>query len=127
MNAIKIEQDLLRLPDSLKYVGMALLQYVYSFTPPEFTKGKTDWVRKVPMNFVAFGFPKAGNKISMHLDVEYSDLDEKDLARLPLKAGHHYSKCEITAPIQLGSAVRYIEIAYRKRWRHLGVTVPPKV
>ena len=117
----KIEQEFLQLSDDLKYVGMALLKFVYSFSPPEFAKGKTDWVRKRPWNFVAFGIPEAGNEIRMHLDVEYSDLDKEDLARLPLKAGHRYPKCEITDPSQLGPAVRYIEIAYRKRWRHIGV------
>jgi len=55
----------------------------------------------------------------MHVDVEYSDVDEKERAILPLTAGHWYSKCEITNPSQLGAAVRYIENAYRKSCRHI--------
>jgi hypothetical protein len=107
-----IEEEMPRLPN-LKYIGLALAQFVYLLHKGSFVKKDTDWI--YAPRFVAFGFPKRGEKISMHIDIDYPiDIDEKDLRVLPLYAGHHYPRCLITELRQLACAVRYIEAAHRR-------------
>ncbi|HZF01207.1 MAG TPA: hypothetical protein VE344_04855 [Methylomirabilota bacterium] len=107
-----IEEEMFRLPN-LKHIGIALVQFVYSLHKETFVKTTTDWIYNP--KFVAFGFPKRSETISLHIDVDYpTDIDEKDLRILPLYAGHHYPKCLITEPRQLACATRYVEAAYRR-------------
>ena len=116
----ELEQRFLRLPN-LQHVGLALFQFVRSLHPNgTFVKKETDWVFEP--NFVAFGFPKRGEKIRMHVDLDIPiDLDEKDRAVLQLFDGRwHYPVCEIKNARELACAVRYIEGAFRKRLRKLG-------
>ena len=107
-----IEEEILRLPN-LKTIGLALVQFIYSLHKGTFVKKNTDWIYNP--KFVAFGFPKRGEKISVHIDIDYpADIDERDLRILPLHAGHYYPRCLITDPGQLACAARYIEAAYRR-------------
>jgi hypothetical protein len=116
----ELEKRFLRLPN-LKHIGMALLQFVHALDGKgNFVKKDTDWVFE-PRKFVAFGFPKRGEKIRMHVDVDIPiDINEKDRGILELYSGHHYPVCEIKNARQLACAVRYIEGAFRKHLRKLG-------
>src|SRR5438132_7444370 len=108
-----IEDEMLKLP-TLKYVGLALVQFVYSLEKGQFVKKTTDWVFE-PSDFVAFGFPKRSPE-QIRLQFRQPNpiyLDEQDEKLLRLFDGrfHHY-KCLITRPRQLACAARYIELAY---------------
>lgn len=109
-----IEDEMLRLP-TLKYIGLALVQFAYSLQKGTFVKKQTDWVFD-PSSFVAFGFPKrGGEQIRMQFrQFNPSFLNEKDEQMLKLYDGrfHHY-KCFITETRQLACAAKYLELSHK--------------
>jgi hypothetical protein len=106
----ELEQSFLKLPN-LKYVGMALLQFVY-----ELQCGKTIFKIEAQeifqSNFIAFSFPKDREAIRMYLDIKtVSKIEKGDLRFLPISNDSYSPFCEITKATQLACAVRYIELS----------------
>ena len=110
---MKIEEAMLKLP-TLKHVGLALVEFVYSLERGVFVLKETDWIYE-PTNFVAFGFPKRRpEQIRLQFRQPFPDyISKADQKILPLYDGRfHHFKCLITTPRQLACATRYIEAAF---------------
>ena len=109
-----IEDKMLRLP-TLKYVGLALVQFVHSLQKGEFVQKETEWVFE-PSRFVAFGFPKrGGEQIRMQFRQFLPPyINDKDERILKLYDGRfHHFKCLITEPRQLACAAKYLELSHQ--------------
>jgi hypothetical protein len=109
-----IEDEMLKLP-TLKHIGLALVQFVYSLEKGDFILKETDWVFS-PARFIAFGFPKrGGEQIRIQFRQFYPQyLDKKDEHILKLHDGRfHHFKCFITEPRQLACAAKYIDLSYQ--------------
>ena len=107
-----LESEMLKLP-TLKHVGLALVEFVYSLEKGSFVQKTTEWVYE-PSKFVAFGFPKRTEQIRLQFrpinPVWEKEVDKKIL---PLFAGRfNHWKCLITSPRHLAHAAKYIELAY---------------
>ena len=108
-----IEDEILKLP-SLKHVGLALVEFVYSLEKGTFVQKTTDWIYE-PSHFVAFGFPK---KRPEQIRLQFRQfhpqyLDKADQQLLPLYEGRfNHCKSLITTPRQLACSAKYIELAF---------------
>jgi hypothetical protein len=109
-----LEHAFLDLP-TLKHVGMALLQFVNRI------RGTTDVQKDAEgifrLGFVAFSFPEGDERIRMHVDVDFKQLEEQEnlhLKWLPLQPEQGFHVCEITHAGQLACAASYIENANGK-------------
>ena len=114
MNA-NLEDEISKLP-TLKNIGLALVQFVYSLEKGKFVKKETDWIFE-PSKFIAFGFPKKGDEqIRMQFRQFYAHyFDKNDEQILKLYDGRfHHFKCFITDARQLACAAKYIELSHQK-------------
>jgi hypothetical protein len=99
---------------TLKHVGLALVEFVYSLEKGAFVQKTKDWIYE-PNHFVAFGFPK---KRPGQIRLQFRQFfphyrDKKDEQLLPLYAGRFdHCKCLITMPRQLACAAKYVELAF---------------
>jgi hypothetical protein len=111
---MKIEDAMLKLP-TLKNVGLALVEFVYSMEKGgAFALKDTDWIY-TPNNFVAFGFPKRRpEQIRIQFRQPFPHyITKEDEKMLPLHDGRfHHFKCFVTKPRQLACATKYIEAAF---------------
>jgi hypothetical protein len=106
----ELEQEFLGLP-TLKYVGMALLQFICGISKTSVHKNASEFF---DFGFVCFSFPTGEERITMHVNVEIKDVDAMDMRWLPLQADEGFPVCEIRRAGQLGQAVKYIRLAYDK-------------
>ena len=111
-----IEERMFLLPENLKHIGLALVQFVYTFEKGKFEQAtpKGEWIYQ-PNNFVAFNVQR-GPVISMHITNDYypHDFAEKDIRILPLVKGHWKPRCIIEGPQHLAIAARYIEVSHQR-------------
>jgi len=110
---MKIEDEMLKLP-TLKHIGLALVEFVYSLERGQFILKTTDWIYE-PSNFVAFGFPKRRpEQIRLQFRQFFPHYrDKNDEQLLPLYAGRfNHCKCLITSARQLTCSAKYIELAF---------------
>lgn len=108
-----VEDEIVKLP-TLKHVGLALIEFIYSLEKGTFVKKTTDWIYE-PSNFVAIGFPvRRPEQIRLQFRQTYPHyLDKADEELLPLYAGRfNHHKCLVTSPRQLACAAKYIELAF---------------
>ena len=111
--AVTLEDEMMKLP-TLKHVGLALVEFVYSLQKGTFVEKKTEWIYE-PTKFVAFGFPKRHpEQIRLQFKQFYPHYgDEKDKDMLKIYAGRfNHGKCLITSPRQLACAAKYIELSF---------------
>jgi hypothetical protein len=106
----ELEQSFLKLPN-LKYVGMALLQFVYELQGSK-TIFKIETERIFQLNFVSFSFPKEKETIRMYLDIKtVAKIEKSDLRFLPVSKVNSAPFFEITNSRQLLCAAKYIQLA----------------
>ena len=110
---MKLEDEMLKLP-TLKHVGLALVEFVYSLEKGTFVQKTTDWIYE-PSHFVAFGFPKKGpEQIRLQFRQflpQYRDKNDEQLLT-PYAGRFDHCKCLVTTPRQLACAAKYIELAF---------------
>jgi len=107
----ELEQAFLKLP-TLKYVGIALLQFVCGISTNMSVQKDVSGV--FHLRFVSFSFPEDEERIRMHVNVEIKNINAMDMRWLPLQADQGFPVCEIKRANQLGQAVRYIQLAHDK-------------
>src|SRR2546423_1153245 len=112
LGATTIESEMLQLGD-LQYVGMALLQFVWSLSSGEFVRSSAAWIYR-PNNFVGFEIRhKRTKKLNVLTRPVRVPDDVKELLR-NWQGPLGYLRLEVDSPRKLGAACVYIEASWKK-------------